>query len=138
MLIIKSMLLFNLHFWTYLKSSAAYMYQKASYQHDLQSCIVIFHRIIDNMPVTWCYDVADETSKYCSTGFPIGCHISEYGEARDACVTSVRFPILFSKLQFTLCHADWEITNEDNCFYLAKWSKICSLSFTHPWSLVLE
>ena len=50
------------------------------------------------MPVTWCYDVADETSKYCSTGFPIGCHVSEDGQARDACVTSVRFPILFSKL----------------------------------------
>ena len=48
-------------------------------------------RIIDNMPVTWCYDVADETAKYCSTGFPIGCHVSEDGQARDACVTSVSF-----------------------------------------------
>lgn len=70
------------------------MYQKASYQHDLYSCLVIFHRIIDNMPVTWCYEVADEPSRYCSTGFPIGCHVSEDGQARDACVTSVRFHIL--------------------------------------------
>ena len=52
------------------------------------------------MPVTWCYDVADE-SKYCSTGFPIGCHVSEDGQARDACVTSVRFPIL-CKTNFSL------------------------------------
>ena len=43
------------------------------------------------MPVTWCYDVADETAQYCSTGFPIGCHVSEDGQARDACVTSVSF-----------------------------------------------
>ena len=41
------------------------------------------------MPVTWCYEVADEERKYCSTGFPIGCHVSEDGQARDACVTSV-------------------------------------------------
>jgi len=53
------------------------------------------------MPVTWCYEVADETSKYCSTGFPIGCHVSEDGQARDACVTSVRFPIL-CKTNFSL------------------------------------
>lgn len=49
------------------------------------------HWIIDNMPVTWCYEVADETAKYCSTGFPIGCHVSEDGQARDACVTSSKF-----------------------------------------------
>lgn len=66
-----------------------------------QECYVLFndctflHRIIDNMPVTWCYEVADEESKYCSTGFPIGCHVSEDGQARDACVTSVRVTNLF-------------------------------------------
>ena len=59
--------------------------------------LLSFCRIIDNMPVTWCYEVADEPSKYCSTGFPIGCHVSEDGQARDACVTSVRFPILFKQ-----------------------------------------
>ena len=52
--------------------------------------VFIFNRILDNMPVTWCYEVADEERKYCSTGFPIGCHVSEDGQARDACVTSVR------------------------------------------------
>lgn len=50
------------------------------------------------MPVAWCYEVADEDKKYCSTGFPIGCHVSEDGQQRDACVTSVSFPLLLSHL----------------------------------------
>ena len=41
------------------------------------------------MPVTWCYDVMDEDKKYCSTGFPVGCHVTEQGQPRDACVTKV-------------------------------------------------
>lgn len=49
------------------------------------------HWILDNMPVAWCYEVADEEKKYCSTGFPIGCHVSEDGQQRDACVTSSKF-----------------------------------------------
>ncbi|KXJ23174.1 transmembrane 9 superfamily member 2 [Exaiptasia diaphana] len=49
------------------------------------------HWIIDNMPVTWCYDVTDEERKYCSTGFPIGCYVTADGQARDACVTSTKF-----------------------------------------------
>lgn len=46
------------------------------------------------MPVTWCNKVADELHEYCSTGFPIGCLVSEDGQAHDGCVTSVRFCIL--------------------------------------------
>ncbi|KAK2566569.1 Transmembrane 9 superfamily member 2 [Acropora cervicornis] len=49
------------------------------------------HWILDNMPVAWCYEVADQEKKYCSTGFPIGCHVSEDGQQRDACVTSSKF-----------------------------------------------
>ncbi|XP_068686162.1 transmembrane 9 superfamily member 2-like [Montipora foliosa] len=49
------------------------------------------HWILDNMPVAWCYEVADEDKKYCATGFPIGCHVAEDGTQRDACVTSARF-----------------------------------------------
>lgn len=49
------------------------------------------------MPITRCYEVADEDSKYCSTGFPIGCHVSEDGQARDACVTSVSFTDLLQQ-----------------------------------------
>lgn len=27
-----------------------------------------FNRIVDDMPVTWCYDVVDSTKKYCPLG----------------------------------------------------------------------
>ncbi|CAB4016618.1 transmembrane 9 superfamily member 2-like, partial [Paramuricea clavata] len=50
---------------------------------------VFFHsRIIDNMPVTWCYQVSttDARKIYCSTGFPIGCYVDSAGTAKDACV----------------------------------------------------
>ena len=47
------------------------------------------------MPVAWCYEVADEEKKYCSTGFPIGCHVSEDGKQQDACVTNVSFLYCF-------------------------------------------
>lgn len=47
-----------------------------------------FYRIIDNMPVTWCYKVEDD-QKYCNPGFPIGCLVTMDGRAKDACVISV-------------------------------------------------
>ncbi len=46
-------------------------------------------RIVDNMPITWCYDVSDEEQKYCSAGFPIGCFVTSASVPRDACVISV-------------------------------------------------
>jgi len=55
---------------------------KQNYQH---------HWIIDNMPVTWCYDVADVNKKYCSTGFPIGCYVTADNQPQDACVIDNRF-----------------------------------------------
>lgn len=51
----------------------------ANYQH---------HWIIDNMPVTWCYDVADSTSRFCVPEFPIGCYVTKQGQPKDACVIS--------------------------------------------------
>lgn len=45
-------------------------------------------RIVDNMPVTWCYDVED-SHRFCNPGFPIGCYITDKGRAKDACVISV-------------------------------------------------
>lgn len=45
-------------------------------------------RIVDNMPVTWCYDVEDN-QKFCNPGFPIGCYVTETGLAKDACVVNV-------------------------------------------------
>ncbi|XP_038673822.1 transmembrane 9 superfamily member 2 [Scyliorhinus canicula] len=48
------------------------------------------HWIIDNMPVTWCYDVEDG-QKFCNPGFPIGCYITKDGRPKDACVISSAF-----------------------------------------------
>ncbi|KAK5853550.1 hypothetical protein PBY51_014693 [Eleginops maclovinus] len=48
------------------------------------------HWIVDNMPVTWCYDVEDE-QKFCNPGFPIGCYVTEAGRAKDACVVNSNF-----------------------------------------------
>ncbi|KAK9393614.1 transmembrane 9 superfamily member 2-like [Crotalus adamanteus] len=48
------------------------------------------HWIIDNMPVTWCYDVEDSL-KYCNPGFPIGCYIASDGRIKDFCIMSAQF-----------------------------------------------
>lgn len=45
------------------------------------------HWIIDNMPVTWCYQW-EPGQKYCSTGFPMGCYVSATGKSKDACIIS--------------------------------------------------
>ncbi|XP_037316879.1 transmembrane 9 superfamily protein member 5 isoform X2 [Pungitius pungitius] len=57
------------------------MGMQLNYQH---------HWIIDNMPVTWCYDVEDG-QKYCNPGFPIGCLVTAEGRAKDACVINSEF-----------------------------------------------
>ncbi|XP_023184747.1 transmembrane 9 superfamily member 2-like [Xiphophorus maculatus] len=57
------------------------MGMQLNYQH---------HWIIDNMPVTWCYDVEDG-QKYCNPGFPIGCFVTSDGRAKDACVINSEF-----------------------------------------------
>uniref|UniRef100_A0A4W5M8M2 Transmembrane 9 superfamily member n=1 Tax=Hucho hucho TaxID=62062 RepID=A0A4W5M8M2_9TELE len=48
------------------------------------------HWIVDNMPVTWCYDVED-SQKYCNPGFPIGCLVTIDGRVKDACVINSEF-----------------------------------------------
>ncbi|CAB1325373.1 unnamed protein product [Coregonus sp. 'balchen'] len=48
------------------------------------------HWIVDNMPVTWCYEVED-SQKYCNPGFPIGCLITSEGRPKDACVINGEF-----------------------------------------------
>ncbi|XP_020827424.1 transmembrane 9 superfamily member 2-like isoform X2 [Phascolarctos cinereus] len=48
------------------------------------------HWIIDNMPVTWCYDVEDG-QKYCNPGFPMGCFVTPSGRAKDACNINSEF-----------------------------------------------
>ncbi|XP_068181813.1 transmembrane 9 superfamily protein member 5 isoform X1 [Antennarius striatus] len=57
------------------------MGMQLNYQH---------HWIIDNMPVTWCYDVEDG-QKYCNPGFPVGCLVTKEGRTKDACVINAEF-----------------------------------------------
>ncbi|KAH7643673.1 transmembrane 9 superfamily protein member 2 [Dermatophagoides farinae] len=68
------------------------------------------HRwIVDNMPVTWCYNVDNfGGQKYCSTGFPMGCYVDKEGIAKDACVMN----ILFNKKDtfYLFNHVDITIT----------------------------
>lgn len=56
--------------------------------YEFTKAFFFFYRIIDNMPVTWCYKVEDD-QKYCNPGFPIGCLVTMDGRAKDACVISV-------------------------------------------------
>lgn len=57
------------------------------YNNQIVKLICVF-RIVDNMPVTWCYDV-EEGQKFCNPGFPIGCYVTETGQPKDACVVNV-------------------------------------------------
>ncbi|XP_060820408.1 transmembrane 9 superfamily member 2 isoform X2 [Bombus pascuorum] len=43
------------------------------------------HWIVDNMPVTWCYQLEDER-QYCSTGFPMGCFLRDSRSQQDCTV----------------------------------------------------
>ncbi|XP_060069369.1 transmembrane 9 superfamily member 2-like [Ylistrum balloti] len=65
------------------------------------------HWIVDNMPLTWCYDV-EQNEKYCSRGFPIGCYVTKNGKRKDACVTDPRFSEKDSYYLFN--HVDITIT----------------------------
>jgi len=71
----------------------------------------LHHWIVDNMPITWCYDVADTTKKYCSTGFPIGCWVTENGQPKDACVISNKYSQ--SDMYYLFNHVSIEITYHD-------------------------
>ncbi|XP_065583348.1 transmembrane 9 superfamily member 2-like [Artemia franciscana] len=51
---------------------------KKNYQH---------HWIIDNMPVTWCYNI-ESNRQYCNRGFPIGCYIDPKGRKSEGCYLS--------------------------------------------------
>ncbi|XP_038050558.1 transmembrane 9 superfamily member 2-like isoform X2 [Patiria miniata] len=46
------------------------------------------HWIVDNLPVTWCFNVHEEGSddqRYCSAQLPIGCYIDKQGINEDFC-----------------------------------------------------
>ncbi|XP_060740840.1 transmembrane 9 superfamily protein member 5 isoform X1 [Tachysurus vachellii] len=70
------------------------------------------HWIVDNMPVTWCYDVEDG-QKYCNPGFPVGCFVTLDGRSKDACVISSEFNkkntyYLFNHVDITITYHSGE------------------------------
>ncbi|XP_061103640.1 transmembrane 9 superfamily member 2-like [Conger conger] len=76
---------------------------RLNYQH---------HWIVDNMPVTWCYEV-DGGQKFCNPGFPIGCLVTETGQAKDACVINAHFNkkntyYIFNHVDITLTYHSGE------------------------------
>jgi len=50
----------------------------------MMSVIVGCGRIVDNLPITWCY-LTENDMTYCSTGFPIGCFNENSGPNKDGC-----------------------------------------------------
>lgn len=46
------------------------------------------HWIIDNMPVTWCYQVEGQQQLVCERGFPLGCFVTKNGKRKDTCVAN--------------------------------------------------
>ncbi|XP_054648816.1 transmembrane 9 superfamily member 2 isoform X2 [Dunckerocampus dactyliophorus] len=74
------------------------MGMQLNYQH---------HWIVDNMPVTWCYDV-ENNQKYCNPGFPIGCLVTAEGRPKDACVINAEFKT--GNTFYVFNHVDIKIT----------------------------
>ncbi|KAG9351354.1 hypothetical protein JZ751_022602 [Albula glossodonta] len=76
---------------------------RLNYQH---------HWIVDNMPVTWCYDVEDG-QKFCNPGFPVGCFVTDDGRPKDACVINAEFNkkstfYIFNHVDITLTYHSGE------------------------------
>ncbi|XP_076749997.1 transmembrane 9 superfamily protein member 2 isoform X1 [Xylocopa sonorina] len=65
------------------------------------------HWIVDNMPVTWCYQLEDER-QYCSTGFPMGCYSREPKFQLDTC--SINGAYHKPKTYYLFNHVDLTIT----------------------------
>lgn len=56
--------------------------------NNLIALITFYWLFLDNMPVTWCYQLEDER-QYCSTGFPMGCYSKESRSQQDTCTIHV-------------------------------------------------
>jgi len=79
------------------------------------------HWIVDNMPVTWCYQVENQ-QHYCATGFPMGCYVDKQNEAKDACVINREYNqkdtyYLFNHVDITISYHSGQ--NEDWGKYLS-------------------
>uniref|UniRef100_A0A4W4F076 Transmembrane 9 superfamily member n=1 Tax=Electrophorus electricus TaxID=8005 RepID=A0A4W4F076_ELEEL len=80
------------------------------------------HWIVDNMPVTWCYDVEDN-QKFCNPGFPIGCYVTDTGRAKDACVSDFNDKdtfYIFNHVDITIFYHNVENENSGSRLVAAK------------------
>ena len=50
--------------------------------------------VVDNMPVTWCYNILESDKPFCTTRFPVGCYVTSTGQRHDACFLSVSLSLL--------------------------------------------
>lgn len=83
---------------------------KLNYQHHwcvlisnnnlINKMRILLKRIIDNMPVTFCF-INQQNMNVCTTGFPMGCYVTKDGKPKDACVLDVCFLFLTSLSHFT-------------------------------------
>lgn len=67
-------------------------------------------RIIDNMPVTFCF-INQQNMNVCTTGFPMGCYVTPDGKPKDACVLDSRYRVPDSFYLFN--HVDIKIEYRD-------------------------
>ncbi|CAK9821413.1 Transmembrane 9 superfamily member 2 [Anthophora retusa] len=65
------------------------------------------HWIVDNMPVTWCYQ-SEIQQQYCSTGFPMGCYPREPRSQSDTC--NIDGAYNKAKTYYLFNHVDLTIT----------------------------
>lgn len=63
--------------------------QEQLLHEDWHLCRLTF-RILDNMPVTFCF-INQQNQNVCTTGFPMGCYVTEDGKPKDACVLDARY-----------------------------------------------
>ena len=92
------------------------------------------------MPITWCIDVDSKKSgrgtdfgTQCTTGFPLGCHVTEDGQALDAC--RVYETLKKPEAVYLFNHVDLEITfnpgkGDESARIIA--AKVTPRSISHP------
>ncbi|XP_033096122.1 transmembrane 9 superfamily member 2-like [Anneissia japonica] len=92
------------------------------------------HWIIDNMPVTWCYEVDNEQS-YCAPGFPLGCYVTKDNVRMDACVIDVTYGTadtlyVFNHVDIVIGYHTLEEDAQDASRLVS--AKVIPRSFKHP------
>ena len=64
----------------------------------------VYFRILDNMPVTWCYQVEGQAQPVCERGFPLGCYVTKTSKRKDTCRLNVSIDIYFIPSSETSIH----------------------------------